>query len=349
MLYLLGEYLQHFFGPFRLLNSHLFLTGTGLILCWLLTWWLLPVLSKYLPRDRGRQFAVQSDAAVGKPTGAGVIFVSIYLIICLLVLPMTLQFTLILLSLLLAMLFGYLDDRAKLAWSEYKKGAIDLLLAILAAAAFCQFEATPVWLPLTKMIILVPPVYFIPIAGILIWTAINATNCTDGVDGLSGTLAILALLSLGSLLYFVVGHKVVASYLLLPHYADGAKWAILAFSMVGSLAGYLWFNAHPSSLLMGDAGSRALGLLIGVLVISTGNPFIIFIVAGVLLVNGGTGLIKVALLRFLKIGIFGKIRFPLHDHYRHNSGWSNTQVLIRFALLQAMLTLILIVLLIKIR
>lgn len=349
MLYLLGEYLQQYFGPFRLLNSHLFLGGMGLLLCWVLTWWLLPVLSAKLPRDRGRQFAVQSEAAMGKPTGAGIIFVTIYLIVSLFVLPLTLQFGLILLSILLAMLFGFLDDRSKLAWGEYKKGALDLFLAFLAACAFCMFDNTPTWLPFTKMIIMVPPVIFIPLATILIWTAINATNCTDGVDGLSGTLAVLALLSLGSLLYFVVGHSVIASYLLLPHYPEGAKWAILAFSMVGSLAGYLWFNAHPSSMLMGDAGSRALGLLIGILVISTGNPFIIFIVAGVLLVNGGTGLIKVALLRFLKIGIFGNVRFPLHDHFRHKAGWSNTQVLIRFVLLQAMLTLILIVLLIKIR
>ena len=132
-------------------------------------------------------------------------------------------------------------------------------------------------------------------------------------------------------------------------YPDGAGWAIMAFSMIGCLAGYLWHNAYPSSMLMGDAGSRPLGLLIGVLVINTGNPFVILIVATVVLINGGTGLIKVALLRFFKIGIFHNIRFPLHDHFRHKSGWSNTQVLVRFTLLQSLITLILIVMLIKIR
>lgn len=349
MLYLFGEYLQELYGPFRLLNSHLLLGGIGLILCWLLTWWLLPKFARYLPRDRGRSFAVQSEAAKGKPTGGGIIFVTIYVLVGILVIPFSTQFLLILLTIVLAMIFGFLDDKSSFAWGEYSKGAIDLLLALAAASAFCLFENTQIWLPLTKARIIVPPAIFIPAAAILIWTAINATNCTDGVDGLSGTLAVLALFSLGGLLYFVLGHKVVAGYLLLPHYPDGAKWAILAFSMVGSLAGYLWFNAHPSTILMGDAGSRALGLLIGILVISTGNPFIIFMVAGVLLINGGTGLVKVALLRFLKIGIFGKVRFPLHDHFRHNAGWSNTQVLIRFVVLQAMMTLILLVLLIKIR
>jgi phospho-N-acetylmuramoyl-pentapeptide-transferase len=123
----------------------------------------------------------------------------------------------------------------------------------------------------------------------------------------------------------------------------------MAFAMVGSLFGYLWHNAYPSTLLMGDAGSRAVGLLIGILVMTTGNPFVILTVATVVLVNGGTGLIKVALLRFFRIGIFHDVRFPLHDHFRLKWGWSNTQVLLRFAVTQSLLTIILVVVLVKIR
>ena len=89
---------------------------------------------------------------------------------------------------------------------------------------------------------------------------------------------------------------------------------------------------------MGDAGSRPMGLLLGLLVMASGNPFLIFIVTGVVLVNGGTGLLKVALLRFFKIGIFRNVRYPLHDHVRKELGWSNTQVLLRFVLLQAIIT-----------
>ncbi len=124
---------------------------------------------------------------------------------------------------------------------------------------------------------------------------------------------------------------------------------MMAFILLGVLAGYLWFNANPSTVLMGDAGSRPLGLLLGVFVLETGNPFLIVVVAGVLLVNGGTGLVKVALLRFFKIGIFRNVRFPLHDHLRKNRGWSNSQVLLRFVILQALITPILIVLLLKVR
>jgi phospho-N-acetylmuramoyl-pentapeptide-transferase len=123
----------------------------------------------------------------------------------------------------------------------------------------------------------------------------------------------------------------------------------MAFVMVGCLAGYLWYNSYPSAVLMGDAGSRPMGLLLGMLVMAGGNPFLIVVVAGVVLINGATGLLKVALLRFFKIGIFKTVRYPLHDHMRHTEGWSNTQVLVRFMLLQALFTPLLLVLLFKVR
>jgi phospho-N-acetylmuramoyl-pentapeptide-transferase len=317
----------------------------------LLSWWLLPKFSSRLPADRGREHAFESERAIGKPTGAGILFISIYLVVLLLVVPFEIIYLLVMVCILLAMIFGYLDDRSRSPWSEYKKGLIDLFLSIAAASTlwFYKFSQTPIWLPFTKESLMVHPAAFFSVVPVLIWTVINAINCTDGVDGLSGSLSILALFSLAFLLYPMAGHIVFAEYLLLPHYPDGARWAIMAFSMIGSLAGYLWHNAYPSSLLMGDAGSRALGLLIGILVINCGNPLIIITVATVALVNGGTGLIKVALLRFFKIGIFHNIRFPLHDHFQHNHGWSSTQVLIRFSLIQAIVTLVLIVFLIKIR
>ena len=92
-----------------------------------------------------------------------------------------------------------------------------------------------------------------------------------------------------------------------------------------------------------------MGLLIGILVMAAGNPFLILVVAGIVLVNGATGLLKVTLLRFFKIKIFQSIRYPLHDHVRHTLGWSNTQVLVRFVLLQAVGTPILLILLFKVR
>jgi len=351
MLYLLGQTLEQYYGPFRLLTSHLFLAGFGLLACGSLTLWLLPRYAKHLPNDRGREFAAQSEAARGKPTGAGVLFISAYVFIQLLAVPFELQYLLVLVCIVLSMICGYLDDRSSRPWSEYRKGLCDLLIAAAVSAVlwFFKFRETPIWLPFTKKAFLLGPAPFIAAATALIWIVINVINCTDGVDGLSGALSIIAFLCLGSVLYFMVGHTLVADYLLLPHYPDGARWAIMAFSMIGSLAGYLWHNAYPSSLLMGDAGSRALGLLIGILIVCSGNFFIVLTVVTVVLVNGGTGLMKVALLRFFNIGILRSIRFPLHDHFRTSRGWSNTQVLVRFVLIQAVTTLLLLVLFVKIR
>ncbi|MEX2326727.1 MAG: hypothetical protein WD558_03260, partial [Pseudomonadales bacterium] len=334
---------------FRLLTSYIFLAGLGTALGALLTWWLLPQFWHLLPTDRGREFAVDADKSIGKPVSAGILFIPLFSIISLLVVPFDWMFLEILLCVLFAMMVGYWDDHAPGGWSEYRLGAYDLVIATLAAVIICQWEPFVIWLPLYKDAIEIGPALFVLGATPLIWLSINATNCTDGVDGLSASLSAMSILFLGGILYVIVGHADIAGYLLIPHYEQGADWAIMAFVMVGCLTGYLWHNSYPSAVLMGDSGSRPIGLMLGVLVLACGNPFLILVVAFVVLVNGATGLFKVALLRFFKIGIFKQIRYPLHDHVRHNMGWSNTQVLVRFMLLQAVATPILLVLLLKVR
>jgi phospho-N-acetylmuramoyl-pentapeptide-transferase len=349
LLYYLGDYLSVMAGPFRLFTSYIFLAGLGTALGAIATWWLLPRLWHLLPVDRGREYAIDAEKSIGKPISAGVLFIPVFIIIALLVVPFDLRFVEILLCVAAAMIVGYMDDRAIGGWSEYSLGAIDLVIALLASMAICQMSDYVIWLPLLKAPIVVPPSLFLLGATPLIWVSINATNCTDGVDGLSASLSSMAILFLGGILYGIVGHADISEYLLVPHYEIGADWAIMAFVLVGCLAGYLWHNSYPSAVLMGDAGSRPVGLMVGILVLACGNPFLILVVAFVVLVNGATGLIKVALLRFFKIGIFGNVRYPLHDHVRHNMGWSNTQVLVRFMLMQAVGTPILLVLLLKIR
>ena len=349
MLYNLGQALAEFAGPFRLLTSYIFLAGLGTALGAFLTWWLLPRYWHLLPRDKGREYAVDAEKSIGKPISAGLFFIPIFVILCVLIVPFNWRFIGILVCVTAAMIVGFLDDRSDGGWSEYRLGAIDLVIAVIASMVICELEPYTLWLPLYKDSITLSPLLFIPGATILIWVSINATNCTDGVDGLSASLSGMGILFLGAILYGIVGHEFIASYLLVPHYEQGADWAIMAFVMVGCLAGYLWHNSYPSAVLMGDAGSRPIGLLLGVLVLACGNPFLILVVAFMVLVNGATGILKVALLRFLKVGIFGQVRYPLHDHVRHNMGWSNTQVLVRFMLLQAVCTPILLVLLLKVR
>lgn len=345
----IGEILQPFYGPFRLLSSRLLLMGAGTAIGGLLTWLLLPRLWSLLPRDGGRAFAVGAGESVGKPVGAGIIFTIVYVLTCLLVIPFDLRVLEIIGCVVLAMGEGLFDDRSPKGWSECRIALVDLAISVLGAAAVTQAGPVRVWLPLLTDSFVVPAWVALPAAACLIWISINATNCTDGVDGLSGSLSTLALFYLGLILYAVVGHPVIAAYLRVPHAPEAVPLAMMSFPMVGCLGGYLWHNAHPSKVLMGDAGSRPVGFLLGALVVGTGNPLLLIVVAGVVFVNGATGLVKLALLRFLRIGIFRDVRWPLHDHLRQARGWSNSQVLLRFGLLQAFVTPLLLLLVLKVR
>jgi len=352
MLYQLARMLQSVYGPFRLLQSYAVLITLALYTGFLLTVRLLPHTYRFLPKDRGREFTVNAEAAVGKPTGAGSVFITLFAAVCLLFIPMSPSQLAMLFCTWLVMLTGYLDDRSVHSWGEYLKGALDLVLSFGASLILLlvYFKGSiTYWLPFTSATIAVHPAIFLAVSTLILWVSINTTNCTDGVDGLSGTLVLLALTSLGIIFYFVLGHARVAEYLLVPHLADGAQWALLAFTLAGTLMGYLWHNAFPSKVLMGDAGSRALGFFIGVCVIVAGNPFLLLMTSAMIMINGGTGLLKVALLRFFKIRILHNIRFPLHDHMRKNRLWSPTQVLLKFMIMQVLISLAVVGIFFKIR
>ena len=373
MLYWIAPYLTKIWGPFRLFSSHVVLLATGTLVAGLVVWSLLPRLWDRLPTDRGKSLAADGGRkSAGKPTGAGVLVSLLLLPVLLLFVPFGLWEMGVVVCLYLSMLFGYLDDRSALPWGELKKGTLDMVVAVAAAYFLYEAHGAQLWLPVFKHAVVVPPWVYVPCAAALLWFTMNATNCSDGVDGLAGSLTLLSLFALAGTRYGIVGYRPVADYLLIPHNPDGARWAIFVATVAGSLAGYLWHNAEPSRVLMGDAGSRLLGMLVGVAVLVAGNPFLIFVVSPVVLVNGGTGLFKLILLRvFRKIGfdvrpthtltpeaaskqhvlikVLHSVRFPLHDHCRKNMLWSNAQVLMRFVLIQSFLTPLLFVILVKIR
>jgi phospho-N-acetylmuramoyl-pentapeptide-transferase len=354
MIYIFASWLREFFSPARLLQSHTVLITLSLFVGFLLTVLLLPKFYKWLPHDRGREFTATAEAAKGKPTGSGVVFITIFVFIAFLFVPLDCGQIIIVVLTWLTMLTGYLDDRSVKSWGEYRKALLDLILSLAAAFTLyyaCRNEDGNIyfWLPFTTKPIAVAEWLYIIIAVIIIWASINTTNCTDGVDGLSSTLVLIGLITLGIIFYFILGHTVIAKYLLVPHLADGAQWAVLVFALAGVLMGYLWHNAFPSKVLMGDAGSRALGFFIGVCVMVTGNPFLLLATSSIILVNGGMGLLKVALLRFFRIKIFSTIRFPLHDHMRQKRNWSATQVLVKFMILQLLITMAILGIVFKVR
>jgi phospho-N-acetylmuramoyl-pentapeptide-transferase len=144
------------------------------------------------------------------------------------------------------------------------------------------------------------------------------------VDGLSGTLTIVSIMTI-----FAIDN--------LMGNADDFNFCILLFAVC--LLGYLWYNATPSKLLMGDAGSRAMGIFIAIAALKSGCPFLYIPAAAMLIIDGGLGLVKVFLLRFLKIHILKNTTTPIHDHVRKNLGWSNAQVVFRFGIIQIVISL----------
>lgn len=280
------------------------------------------VFKKYLPRDMGRKYAHDGALSAGKPRGAGFIFVLVFVLCTVLFARINTETVIYLILVAAAMITGFLDDAAKTPWGELKKGLLDLAIAIMIAITYLNFHSSVFVLALTGMKIELPPAVFGVLTVVLVWVSINVTNCCDGVDGLSGTLGIVTLTAI------YVTDK-------LLQVQDDFSYVILVFIIC--ILGYLWFNATPSILMMGDAGSRAMGLFIAIAVLKTGSPLLYIPFAFVLAVDGGLGLIKVSLLRFFKIRIFTKVRTPLHDHVRKGMDWSNTQTVFRFAIIQIIL------------
>ena len=368
MLYYLANYLTPYFGPARLLRSHALLLAGGTFFAALLTWWLLPKLWTKLPQDRGKAILGKDGMkSAGKPTGTGLVVTLIALPVIVLFVPLAFWDAMCVAAFYAAMLFGYLDDQAKIPWGEGKKLILDIVVSVaIASFIFCGHaehinglvgSRMIAWLPFWKEIVYIPFWLYVPGASLIILFTMNATNCSDGVDGLAGTLTVTTLVILAVILYVVVGYRPVAHYFLIPVYSEAARWAILTMTVAGAFGGYLWYNAEPSKILMGDAGSRYLGVLVATASLMSGNPLLIVALSPIVLVNGGGGLFKLLLLRGAKkVGfqidddsVLKRIRFPLHDHCKKNLGWSNAQVLMRFMLLQLIIMPILLIVLIKVR
>ncbi len=295
------------------------LAAIGLLAAFAGTCFLLTKLSPYLPKDGGREFAHDGKLSAGKPRGAGIVFIMVFVAAALLFAPISREVVIYLILVAAEMLTGYMDDASEKPWGEYKKGLLDLVVAVVLAVTFLNYNSSTIEIATLGLSVTIPPVLFGILTVILVWASINVTNCADGVDGLSGTLAMITLMSI----YIINQIKEVP---------EEFSYLILLFAIC--ILGYLWYNATPSRLMMGDAGSRAMGIFISIAILKTGSPLLYIPVAIVLILDGGLGLLKVFLLRFLKIRILKNTRTPLHDHVRKNMGWSNTQTVFRFAIIQ---------------
>lgn len=296
----------------------------GILFAFICTCLLLSRLSRYLPKDMGREFAHDGKLSAGKPRGAGVIFILVAAASALLFARISMETVIYLILVVVEMFTGFFDDASEKPWGEYKKGAMDLAVSVAAAVTYLHYNTNVITVASLNMQVELPPVLFGLLIMVLVWVSINVTNCTDGVDGLSGTLAIVTLASV-----YVIDR--------IMENPGEFSYIILIFTVC--ILGYLWYNATPSNLMMGDAGSRAIGIFIALAVLKTGMPFLYIPVAFMLIVDGGLGLVKVFLLRFLKIRILKNTRTPLHDHVRKVKGWSNTQTVFRFVIIQVVISM----------
>ncbi len=301
-----------------------------------LSWMLVSVLAAFiltfvaikigiarLPKDQGRKHAVNGDLAKGKPRGAGMIFSISSVLVFLVFVPFRWEYVIYCALFLLEMLSGYLDDRSSASWSEWKKGLLDLAVCLFAAGTYLVFNASHS-LALFGWTLVLPPWLFLLVATFVLWVSINFTNCTDGVDGLLGSVSIVSLATFAAV-FLLMG--------------DSTDLAQMCFIFIASLLAYLAFNASPSLIIMGDAGSRMIGIFLGIMALKTYNLMYFIPVVLVIILDGGIGLFKLLFIRLTKIKSFLKsVRTPLHDHARKNMGWSDTQVGYRFAIIQALVS-----------
>lgn len=291
------------------------ITMAGVMVAFLLTFIMLKIPFKFLPADQGRAFAVNGELSKGKTRGVGLIFVFCFVVCGILFLPITMEFLIYAILIMAICLSGYLDDASDQPWSDYKKGLIDLVLSIVTMWTFVNHNPTTIMIGRHAFELPVA-VYFI-LGIILIWVSINVTNCSDGVDGLCANISIVTMASFA---------------IIFP--SELSDYGSLCFIFIAVLMAYLYFNSSPSTMLMGDAGSRALGFFIALIAMKCQHPLIYLLLALMLIIDGGIGLVKIFLLRFLKIAILKNTRTPLHDQARKVNGWSDSQVVFRFTLQQ---------------
>ena len=297
----------------------------GLLAAFGLTCFFTAKFADRLPRDAGREFAHDGKLSAGKPRGAGLIFILVFVASALIFAPMNLELMIYLILVTVEMLTGYLDDAAEHPWGELRKGLLDLAVAVILAITYLSFNPNTIKLAVPGISVTIPPLLFGALIVILVWGSVNVTNCADGVDGLSGSLVLVTLST-----FYVVDHLM----------ESGDEFNILILMFMVCILGYLWYNATPSLLLMGDAGSRAMGVFISIAALKSGSPVLYIPVAVVLILDGGLGSLKLSLIRVFHIHILKNVRTPLHDHVRKNMGWSNTQTLFRFAIIQIAVSMV---------
>jgi phospho-N-acetylmuramoyl-pentapeptide-transferase len=244
---------------------------------------------------------------------------------------------------------GFVDDYRKLAkkrnlgLTAKEKFGAQFAVALLAALAIAYLPmlknnySTAITFPFLKDVVLTLGILYIPFVMIVLVGASNAVNLTDGLDGLAIGTTLIAGVTYTVLTY--AGHARIAEYLRIAWVPQTGELAVFCGAMVGASLGFLWFNAHPAEIFMGDVGSLALGGAIGCLAVMIKQEILLVLVGGLFVLEAMSVILQVASFKLTGRRIFKMS--PLHHHFEL-SGWKETKVVVRFwiiAIMFAMLSL----------
>lgn len=229
---------------------------------------------------------------------------------------------------------GFLDDYLKLSRKNSKglppraKLIGQFAIAFMVATILCVFLKfnTELGIPFVKNFRPDLGLFYIPFAMFVIVGASNAVNLTDGLDGLAigpimiaaGTYAVIA---------YVTGHLKLAEYLQIPYVAGVGELSVFCAAVVAAGLGFLWYNAYPAQMFMGDVGSLALGAALGIVAVMTKNEILLLIVGGIFVAEALSVIFQVASYKLRRKRVF--LMAPIHHHYELK-GWPEPQIIVRF-------------------
>jgi len=244
-------------------------------------------------------------------------------------------------------IIGFFDDYLKFVKKSSRglHGKIKLITQLVVSTAVMLFiyfgpergdNTTLLYVPFVNRPVLDMSYFYIPFGILLLVGTTNAVNLTDGLDGLAIGLLIFVSAAYAGLSY-LSGHVKIANYLGIPYIPNSAELTVFCMSLLGAGVGFLWFNAHPAEVFMGDTGSISLGGSIGVISLLIKKEVLLIVVGGVFVVETLSVIIQV-----FSYKVFGKRVFlmsPIHHHFELK-GWSESKIIVRFWIAGLVLALI---------
>jgi phospho-N-acetylmuramoyl-pentapeptide-transferase len=240
---------------------------------------------------------------------------------------------------------GFYDDYLKVTKQTHAgfSGRTRLLIEAIIAGAACLAIvwvgrpplSTSLAVPFFKGFLLNFGWFFVILTTVIIVGAGNAVNLTDGLDGLAIVPVMIASLCFAAIAY-VVGNAVLSDYLQINFVPGTGELAVLCGAVVGAGLGFLWFNAPPASIFMGDTGSLALGGLLGSVAVATKHEIVLGIVGGLFVLEAVSVIVQVVSFKLTGKRVFRMA--PIHHHFEQK-GWTEPQVVIRFWIISVMLAL----------